>query len=233
MRISVLQSHVLCAPGMLPLLLPAAVSPPAPATYTCLPAPMLSGVSRTPSAPPAWPGCTTKGATVVWWGERCGWDGASILWSGVYVMDSTSGAPLPNCVMLRPVQASLPADTAAWLGSGCGVAPAAAPDLPTRVCGDVFARTCPHAHTCMQRGARVICVLMLLFMPRAVRLFGSPRCTPYLATHLLLQLPSPKRSVLWQWHVKGVCRTQPRPPSCRLLRFRTHALPAAAAALST
>lgn len=119
-------------------------SPPPPqATYSCLPAAQVSAYAATPIAGASanWnnPACFAATAGLAWWGEKCGPSGSQIQWAGVYAYDKGTGAVITNCVKYRPSQATPSSDIVYWLGT-CGEAPAAAPDLPTRVCLEVFAR---------------------------------------------------------------------------------------------
>uniref|UniRef100_A0A383W224 Uncharacterized protein n=1 Tax=Tetradesmus obliquus TaxID=3088 RepID=A0A383W224_TETOB len=117
-------------------------SPPPPSTFSCIPAPMLSGITKQPSeaAAAAWRNCSGSGTKLAWWGEKCGSSGCQSQWSGVYAFDATTGAVLPNCVKSRPQQAAPSNDTLLWLGD-CGVQPGAVPDMPTITCTDEFAAT--------------------------------------------------------------------------------------------
>ncbi|WIA18491.1 hypothetical protein OEZ85_009945 [Tetradesmus obliquus] len=115
-------------------------SPPPPSTFSCIPAPMLSGITKqlSEAAAAAWRNCSGSGTKLAWWGEKCGSSGYQIQWSGVYAFDATTGAVLPNCVKSRPQQAASWNDTLLWLGD-CGVQPGAVPDMPTITCTDAFA----------------------------------------------------------------------------------------------
>lgn len=115
-------------------------APPPPPTFSCIPAPMLSGITKQPvdGAAAFWPGCTNGTAKLAWWGDKCG-SGNQIQWAGVYAFDGNTGAVLPNCVKTRPAQATPSNDTAYWLGD-CGQQPAAVPSMATQACTEPFTR---------------------------------------------------------------------------------------------
>lgn len=118
-----------------------AASPTPPSTYSCIPAAQVSAFAGTTVAGASanWsnPACFAATTSFAWWGEKCGPSGSQIQWAGVYAYDKTSGAVVTDCVKFRPSQATPSADVVYWLGS-CGQAPAAAPDVPTRVCLEPF-----------------------------------------------------------------------------------------------
>lgn len=107
-------------------------------TFSCLPAPQLSGITLDPEPTASWPGCLAPGNKLAWWGERCGGSNNQVQWSGVYAYNAATGARVANCVKTRPSTGSVSDDTRYWLGSGCAETPAAVPDMPRFVCNDPF-----------------------------------------------------------------------------------------------
>jgi hypothetical protein len=79
------------------------------------------------SASLKWDGCLTASTMLVWYGQRCGANGRSIQWTGVYAADKSTNKAVPNCHTSTSSSNYAPGTAlgAAVFGT-CGVAPSKA-----------------------------------------------------------------------------------------------------------
>ncbi|KAF8056376.1 thermostable alkaline protease [Scenedesmus sp. PABB004] len=122
-------------------------APSNPGAQACAqPAALGAGVPSSLTGSITWPGCATKDTQLLWLGSRCG-DGLSTVQYNMVVAVFRSNGSLAraggkDCVQPRRRGAAQAAWNRQWLGSGCGMVPSLAPDLPISVCSAAPAAGC-------------------------------------------------------------------------------------------